>query len=144
MASSHSPDKKVEGDGEGDGEADDEEKKDEEQKESEEDEDNYMEMYVQDQLKEKLEPVDEKIEELRGLIERLEEKAKDQVAMFSKYDYHYSMILKTMLQRMGVNVSNLDGQKVLREFQRLKEKESLSMLKIKSRELPKLEVKKAS
>ena len=74
----------------------------EEQKESEEDEDNYMEMYVQDQFKEKLEPINEQIENIKTDLETKEAKMKEIQDQFFKYDFHYTMVLKAMLQRMGI------------------------------------------
>ena len=68
-----------------------------------------MEMYVQDQFKEKLEPINERIDDVKKDIERVEDKIKEQMAIFHKYDYHYTMILKAMLSRMGINITNLDG-----------------------------------
>ena len=102
----------------------------------EEEEDNYMEMYVQDQFKEKLEPINERIDDVKKDIEGFEDKIREQLAVFQKYDLHYTMILKAMLSRMGINISNLDGHKVLREFQRLKAKEELSFQKMKKKEYP--------
>ena len=72
------------------------------------------------------------LDEAKSKYENLEEKFQSQLTIFQKYDYHYTMILKAMLQRMGLQVTNLDGQKVLREFQRLKHKEEFAIQRMKT------------
>ena len=85
-----------------------------------------MELYVEKELKEKIEPLATQLSERQKEIERLIEQVQTMEGQVSRIDKHYDGVSRAILAKQGVVLKNIDEYHILKEYQRLKEKEIMS------------------